>query len=93
VGNDFDLQNERIARVRNSAQHGGPILDESVESIADLADRLRQQIMADMVGGLLKGRACASTLAGIQELGPRRRRELKRTGSPLAALSVAVEFV
>jgi hypothetical protein len=88
----LDLCESRLVRVRNAAQHGGPILDESVRSIVDLADRARQQIIADMVDGLVKGRECSSTLDGVRQLGERRRTILSTTGSPASALSVGVDF-
>ncbi|MBU3688426.1 MAG: hypothetical protein FGM29_02535 [Actinobacteria bacterium] len=92
IEGDLALRERRLVRVRNAAQHGGPILDESVRSIVDLADRARQQIIADMVDGLVKGRACSSTLDGVRRLSDRRRRILSTTKSPVSALSVPVEF-
>jgi len=86
------LQQERLARVRNAAQHGGPILDESVRSVVEFADRHRQQIIADLVDGLVEGRDCSSTLAAVKRLAKLRAKTLASTASPRAALSAAIGF-
>ena len=92
IDRELALREHRLVRVRNAAQHGGPILDESVQSIVGMADRARQQIIADMVDGLVKGRGCSSTLDGVRRLGDRQKEVLSATKSPVTALSVAVVF-
>ena len=91
IADRLKLQESRLVRVRNAAQHGGPILDESVQSVVDAADRARQQIIADMLDGLVNGRARSTTLAAVRGLSQRRADTLASTGSPLAALDLKVE--
>lgn len=92
IAHKLELQENRLARVRNAAQHGGPILDESVQSVVEAADRARQQIIADMLDGLVNERTCSSTLAAIQKFSRRRDDVLASTGSPLSALDLTVKF-
>lgn len=86
------LQEERLIRVRNAAQHGGPILDESVRSVGDFADHHRQQIIANMVHGVVNGRDCSSTLAAVTDLKNLRLDVLNSKKSPLQALAATVDF-
>lgn len=92
IESDLELQLRRLARVRNAAQHGGPILDESVRSVVGAADHWRSQIIADMVDGLIQGRSCRSTLDVVERYGEQRADVLAETGSPLSALAVPVDF-
>gem|GEM_PF-5667097 len=85
---DISLQLERLHRLRNAAQHGGPIPDQSVSSVTAMVDQVRRQILADMLHGLIEGRSCSETLTELGLLAQERKRVLESTGLPSRALAV-----
>lgn len=89
---DAERQIGRLSRLRNAAQHGGPIPTASVESVAPLANRARRQVLLDMLHGLLDSHSCKATANALDRLNRERLRVLQSSGSPLQAIAVRLEY-
>lgn len=86
---DLDLQINRAVRLRNAAQHGGPLQSASINSVASLVDSVRQWILTSMLRGLLDGRSGNDTLRMLPQLEADRLRIVDTGGLPFEALRVA----
>jgi hypothetical protein len=84
----LDLQISRAVRLRNAAQHGGPLQSASISSVASLIDSVRQRILGSMLHGLLNGRSGDQTLRLLPQLEADRRSVVDRSGQPIGALHV-----
>lgn len=82
------LQMGRLVRLRNAAQHGGPLADTSIVLAARLADRCRRQLLGDVLGRLLAGDAPGRVRTMLTKVDNVRQLVLANTGSPMTALGV-----
>ena len=88
VRDGLKLQIDRLARLRNGAQHGGPLADISIVRAARLADQSRRQLLADVLERLLAGDQPGSVRTMLAKLDNERQRVLSTTGLPMSALAV-----
>jgi hypothetical protein len=86
----LQLEVTRLVRLRNAAQHGGPLADISIGRSARLADRCRRQLLGDVLGRLLVGDKPGSVRSRLKELDGKRRAVLAASGTPVQALAMAV---
>lgn len=84
----IELEIDRLVRLRNAAQHGGPILNPSVDGAVSMVNRARGQILVDVLGVMLKGQKPDAVLDSLARLDGERRRVLQQTDSPITALAV-----
>lgn len=88
---DVDLLLDRVHRVRNAAQHGGPIPDTSVVSVTHSLSQLRRRILADLLAGLMEGHTCTATVEAVRKTASTRAHRLKSEAAPITALDTTVD--
>jgi hypothetical protein len=83
---DWTLARARLARIRNALAHGGPVSDESAETVRAFVEYLSGQALAIALEGLLDGRGIARANQDHRQQADRWDQDLSTAASVMDAL-------